>query len=52
MRYVATEYGSPPVIRVTGYDTPFPYALEAEYLPGPARILAGIEQALDDELPS
>ena len=41
-----------PVIRVTGYDTPFPYALEAEYLPGPARILAGIEQALDDELPS
>jgi len=41
-----------PVMRVTGYDTPFPYALEHEYLPGPARILAGIERALDDDIPS
>ena len=41
-----------PVVRVTGYDTPFPYALEAEYMPGPARIRAGIEQALDDDIPS
>ena len=41
-----------PVVRVTGYDTPFPYALEAEYLPGASRILAGIEQALDDDIPS
>jgi pyruvate dehydrogenase E1 component beta subunit len=41
-----------PVIRVTGYDTPFPYALEHEYLPGPARIRHGIERALDDDIPS
>ena len=25
-----------PVYRVTGFDTPFPYALEEEYLPSPA----------------
>jgi pyruvate dehydrogenase E1 component beta subunit len=29
-----------PVTRVTGYDTPFPYALENVYLPGVDRILA------------
>ncbi len=27
-----------PVLRVTGYDTPFPYTLEAAYLPDPARV--------------
>ena len=27
-----------PVLRVTGYDTPFPYALEHEYLPNAERI--------------
>jgi 2-oxoisovalerate dehydrogenase E1 component beta subunit len=27
-----------PVLRVTGWDTPFPYSLENEYLPSPARI--------------
>ncbi|MBI3183536.1 MAG: alpha-ketoacid dehydrogenase subunit beta [Myxococcales bacterium] len=33
-----------PVRRVTGWDTPFPYALEQEYLPGAARILRGVEE--------
>ena len=28
-----------PILRVTGYDTPFPYALEHEYLPDVPRIL-------------
>ncbi len=28
-----------PVVRVTGFDTPFPYTLENEYLPTPERIL-------------
>ena len=28
-----------PVVRVTGYDTPFPYALEQVYLPNAERIL-------------
>jgi 2-oxoisovalerate dehydrogenase E1 component beta subunit len=27
-----------PILRVTGFDTPFPYTLEREYLPGPDRI--------------
>ncbi|MFQ5742562.1 MAG: alpha-ketoacid dehydrogenase subunit beta [Acidobacteriota bacterium] len=33
-----------PVLRVGGFDTPFPYALEQIYLPDAARILAAIEQ--------
>ncbi len=33
-----------PVKRVTGWDTPFPYTLENEYLPRAPRILRGIEE--------
>ena len=33
-----------PVRRITGWDTPFPHALEAEYLPGADRILQGIRE--------
>jgi 2-oxoisovalerate dehydrogenase E1 component beta subunit len=33
-----------PVARVTGFDTPFPYSLEAEYLPRAPRILAAIRK--------
>jgi 2-oxoisovalerate dehydrogenase E1 component beta subunit len=33
-----------PVLRVTGYDTPFPYALENLYLPTVDRIARGIER--------
>ena len=36
-----------PVVRVTGYDTPFPYALESEYLPDPVRIRAGLDRVLE-----
>lgn len=32
-----------PVMRVTGYDTPVPHALEHVYLPTPQRVLAAIE---------
>src|SRR3954453_10166137 len=32
-----------PVKRVTGWDTPFPYTLETEYLPRAPRILLGID---------
>jgi 2-oxoisovalerate dehydrogenase E1 component beta subunit len=28
-----------PIARVAGFDTPFPYSLESEYLPTPERIL-------------
>ncbi|GBC69805.1 2-oxoisovalerate dehydrogenase subunit beta [archaeon HR01] len=34
-----------PIIRVTGYDTPFPYAYENLYLPNERRILDAIRKA-------
>ncbi|MBX7102359.1 MAG: alpha-ketoacid dehydrogenase subunit beta [Myxococcaceae bacterium] len=34
-----------PILRVTGWDTPFPYTLENEYLPLAPRILQGIEDS-------
>ena len=36
-----------PILRVTGFDTPFPYALEPLYMPSAKRVLAAIEQVLD-----
>jgi len=40
-------YLKAPVIRVTGYDTPFPYfKLENEYLPSPEKIGKAIEQVM------
>ena len=35
-------------MRITGYDTPFPYTLENEYLPLAPRILAGLKQVAAD----
>jgi 2-oxoisovalerate dehydrogenase E1 component beta subunit len=35
-----------PVLRVTGFDTPFPYTLENEYLPSPDRVAAAIKQTV------
>ncbi len=35
-----------PVARVTGFDTPFPYTLEAEYLPRAPRILRAVREAV------
>ena len=35
-----------PVLRVTGFDTPFPYALEAEYLPDARRVREAIDRIL------
>lgn len=32
-----------PVLRVTGYDTPFPYTLEHAYLPDAKRVFAALE---------
>lgn len=36
-----------PVLRITGFDTPFPYTWERLYLPDAARILAGIETTVN-----
>ena len=34
-------------MRVTGFDTPYPYAQDRAYLPGLNRILYGVQQVLD-----
>jgi 2-oxoisovalerate dehydrogenase E1 component beta subunit len=36
-----------PPLRVTGFDIPYPFAYDREYLPGTNRILAAVRQALD-----
>lgn len=35
-----------PVLRVTGYDTPFPYTLEHTYLPDAKRVMRAIEHVM------
>jgi 2-oxoisovalerate dehydrogenase E1 component beta subunit len=35
-----------PVLRVTGYDTPFPYTLEHSYLPDAQRVLRALEHVM------
>lgn len=36
-----------PPLRVSGFDIPYPFAYDREYLPGPNRILAAVQRALD-----
>jgi 2-oxoisovalerate dehydrogenase E1 component beta subunit len=42
----AIEYLRGPVLRVAGFDTPFPYALEDVYMPNADRVLAAIEKVM------
>ncbi len=42
----AIEYLRGPIVRVTGFDTPFPYTLEDVYMPSPERVLAGIDKVM------
>jgi pyruvate/2-oxoglutarate/acetoin dehydrogenase E1 component len=42
----AIEYLRGPIVRVAGFDTPFPYALEDVYMPSPDRVLAGIDKVM------
>jgi 2-oxoisovalerate dehydrogenase E1 component beta subunit len=37
-----------PIERVTGWDTPYPHALEWAYFPGPERVGAALKRALED----
>ncbi|WP_127088950.1 alpha-ketoacid dehydrogenase subunit beta [Aquabacter cavernae] len=37
-----------PVQRVTGWDTPYPHALEWHYFPGPARVAASLARVMED----
>lgn len=43
----ALEYLEAPILRVTGFDTPFPYSLEHEYLPNADRVLGAIKETLE-----
>ncbi|MBT8472450.1 MAG: alpha-ketoacid dehydrogenase subunit beta [Marinicaulis sp.] len=36
-----------PIIRVTGYDTPYPHAHEWEYFPGPARVGEALKKVME-----
>lgn len=40
----AIEYMESPIMRVTGYDTPFPYSLESLYLPDANRVFDAVEK--------
>ncbi len=42
----AIDYLDGPIVRVTGWDTPFPYILEKYYMPNVERIVRGIKRAL------
>lgn len=37
-----------PVLRVTGFDTPYPHALEWAYFPGPVRLREAFKQIMKD----
>ena len=36
-----------PVLRVAGWDTPYPHAFEWDYFPGQARIAAALRQVME-----
>lgn len=36
-----------PIARVTGYDTPYPHALEWEYFPNPSRIIKALRRVME-----
>jgi 2-oxoisovalerate dehydrogenase E1 component beta subunit len=43
----ALESLEAPIARVTGFDTPFPYSLEHEYMPNADRVMNAIRQTLE-----
>ncbi|HUQ03022.1 MAG TPA: alpha-ketoacid dehydrogenase subunit beta [Kofleriaceae bacterium] len=43
----AMEYLEAPIMRVCGFDTPFPYTLEHVYMPHADRVLGAIRQTLE-----
>lgn len=43
----ALLYLQAPILRVTGFDTPFPYIFEQDYLPNETRILKALRDGMD-----
>ena len=35
-----------PILRVTGWDTPYPHAFEWDYFPGPERVAAALKRTM------
>ena len=36
-----------PIVRVTGWDTPYPHAQEWDYFPGPARVGDALKKVME-----
>lgn len=43
----AIEYLEGPIVRVAGWDTPFPYALEKAYMPNVERVRRAVKKAIN-----
>jgi 2-oxoisovalerate dehydrogenase E1 component beta subunit len=43
----AIEFMEAPIVRVTGFDTPFPYTLEPAYMPNVGRVMKAIEHVVN-----
>jgi 2-oxoisovalerate dehydrogenase E1 component beta subunit len=37
-----------PIVRVAGWDTPYPHAFEWDYFPGPGRVAAALKRAMEE----
>jgi 2-oxoisovalerate dehydrogenase E1 component beta subunit len=37
-----------PILRVAGFDTPYPHAFEWDYFPGPGRVAAALAKVMED----
>jgi len=42
----AIEYLRGPIVRISGFDTPFPYTLEDVYMPNADRVVRGVEKVM------
>ena len=42
------DYLEAPILRVTGWDTPYPHAFEWNYFPGPARIVKALRAVMEE----
>jgi 2-oxoisovalerate dehydrogenase E1 component beta subunit len=40
-------YLEAPIVRVTGWDTPYPHAFEWDYFPGPGRVVAALRHVME-----
>jgi 2-oxoisovalerate dehydrogenase E1 component beta subunit len=46
VQYHAFDHLEAPIVRVAGFDTPYPHAQEQAYFPGPSRVRQALEQVM------